>query len=548
MIAATHIFFAQFCLTFASIGQGIDLNITNSISSSLGAIAPDIDNSNSSIGKLLPFISKKIEKRFGHRTLTHSIWIISILITINLILILTNQPTKIINIPISFTIGYISHIILDTTTIQGVKILYPLSLKNAVFPFDTNQPEAYRIQTASKADITLGFIFLILTLPLTYISLKTHTKIIRQIQHDITSAVKTYNELSKNYICFAKIKGTNTSTGDTINGEFLIISAEKQDMILIRFNNLTTSVGKNYFKNDIFTNNIITIPKIKASTNIINLSIENQSLSNYFHNTETDSLIYLSGKIELYEPISIQKPTTKYNSIKQTSKTTILINNAPLDLLKQLNLTNKNIKKANITAKLLKIHQENITPNHITKITTQTIQTQPNENLKLLIKPGQQIYKNQIIALKISTKTENIALEIQKIKLKILKLQNKINLYEKKLTEDTTQINNQINNLYTQLNETQNLISKNLLPEKASQQIQTKINKLISKKNILTLESKIKIGEIKTQIQQLNIQIKQKEIQLKNEELKQTITANTTGKINEIKQSQNSIIITISEQ
>ncbi|CUT03359.1 metal-dependent hydrolase [Candidatus Chrysopegis kryptomonas] len=554
MTFPTHIFFAQFCLAFASIGQGIDFNTTNALMAGLGSITPDIDNSNSWLGKLLYPISKKIETKFGHRTITHSIWMIITLITIASIMTLLNKFPQ---LTIAFSIGYISHILIDCTSTQGVKILYPLSMKNAVFPFDTQQPEAYRIKVGSKEDIILGLIFLILTAPLAYISHKTHTKIIRQIQKDINSAVRAYNELAKDFICFAKINGINTTTHEKIKGEFMIISAEKQNMLLVRNpEGLTVTVGKDPFKNDIFTTDILTTPKIKAKTEIKNITIENQTLTSGLNTPpDLDSLVYLSGEIELYEPIFIEKPITKHEFIKQTSENKIKLNFAPLDYIKKTNIANLIIKKASITAKIfypeqtpsaltppIKTHEEN-------KFTTQTIELKPNEKINLLIKTGQAISTGEIIAYKLSPKAEKISLEIEKLNIKILKLENQLSILKKKLTEDTSSINLQILKLSQELKRTQELIQKGLKPQSAQEQINEEIEKLNTKKKILLLDYQDKESKTQIQIKEIKLQIKQKEIELKSEQLKQTITSSASGIVADIKQIQsktkNSIIITI---
>jgi len=553
MTSPTHIFFAQFCLAFASIGQGIDFNTTNALMAGLGSITPDIDNSNSWLGKLLYPISKKIETKFGHRTITHSIWMIITLITIASIMTLLNKFPQ---LTIAFSIGYISHILIDCTSTQGVKILYPLSMKNAVFPFDTQQPEAYRIKVGSKEDIILGLIFLILTAPLAYISHKTHTKIIRQIQKDINSAVRAYNELAKDFICFAKINGINTTTHEKIKGEFMIISAEKQNMLLVRNpEGLTVTVGKDPFKNDIFTTDILTTPKIKAKTEIKNITIENQTLTSGLNTPpDLDSLVYLSGEIELYEPISIEKPITKHEFIKQTSENKIKLNFAPLDYIKKTNIANLIIKKASITAKIFHMVSASETPvseieQSKTTPTIQTIDFKPDEKINLLIKTGQQIQTGEIIAYKLSPQVERISLEIEKLKIKISKLQNKITQLEKQLTEDTTAINIAISNLKLDQKQNQELVKKGLKPQRAIDEINTEIMKLEAKKRISTLEHENKISNILTQIQETKITIKQKEIELKSEQLKQTITSSASGIVADIKQIQsktkNSIIITI---
>jgi hypothetical protein len=43
----------------------------------LGSLLPDIDTPKSSLGRLLPFLSIPIERRWGHRTLTHSLLLVA---------------------------------------------------------------------------------------------------------------------------------------------------------------------------------------------------------------------------------------------------------------------------------------------------------------------------------------------------------------------------------------------------------------------------------------------------------------------------------------
>jgi len=248
MTSPTHISFSLFTLAFASVGQGMEFNYENALLCALGSLTPDLDNSKSWLGRIFPFISKPVENKFSHRTLTHSLLAI-VFIFLIAVLVKILFETGNFN-PLAFAIGYTSHILIDCASVQGVKILYPFSMRNAVFPFDTQNPEAYRVVVGSKADLALGFVFVFLTIPFAYISFKTHTKIVREIQRDINSAVRSYNELSKNFICWARLEGINTTTGDKLRGDYLIISAEKQNMLLIKEGSLTLSVGKDNFKNE----------------------------------------------------------------------------------------------------------------------------------------------------------------------------------------------------------------------------------------------------------------------------------------------------------
>ncbi|MCV2531086.1 MAG: metal-dependent hydrolase [Candidatus Lightella neohaematopini] len=91
-------------------------------------LLPDIDHPKSFIGKRLKWLSIPIYKIFGHRSFTHSLLlIIIIIICINI---------KQINIPIdviyAMIIGYISHIIADILTPAGIPLLWPYNKKFSI--------------------------------------------------------------------------------------------------------------------------------------------------------------------------------------------------------------------------------------------------------------------------------------------------------------------------------------------------------------------------------------------------------------------------------
>jgi hypothetical protein len=294
-------------------------------------------------------------------------------------------------------------------------------MRNAVFPFDTQQPEAYRIVVGSKADVALGFVFVFFTIPFAYISFKTHTKLIREveIQRDINSAVRSYNEVSKNFLCWARLEGINTTTGDKLKGDYLIISAEKQNMLLIKEGSLTLSVGKDNFKNDIFTANILTIPKQKAQSEVKNLSIQNQTLANSID--LNDSLLFISGEIEFYEPLEpIQPPPTKFEFFKQSTEHKIKLNMTTTEFIRSLNLQDKIIKSAKLTLKKITLissplagEDKGETAQKIDTISSPPtqqfilIELNPNENIRFVVKPEETIKEGQTIAYRQTTQKLN---------------------------------------------------------------------------------------------------------------------------------------------
>ena len=542
MTSPTHIFFAEFCLAFASIGQGIELNTANAIAAGLGSLAPDIDNSNSWLGRILPFISKPIERKFGHRTLFHSIFAILFLVAV----VITSKALDILNqksfeVLLAFSIGYTSHILIDCSSIQGVKILYPLSMKNAVFPLDTQQPEAYRIRVGSNADIALGFIFLLLTIPFAYISHKTHAKIIREIQKDINSAVRTYNELAKDFLCIANIyEGINTTTHEHIKGKFLIISAEKQNMLLVKNGILTLSVGKDNFKNDIYTANILTTPLARAKTEIKTLSIQNQSLSSIID--LNDTLTFITGEIEFYEAITSQQPPpTKFEFFKQTSETKIKLANATAEFLKSIDIADKIIKNAKITIKKIYPEQnKTIETEKTAKAPAQSfqlIEINDYENLRFAVSPGDTIREGQMIAFIQTIEIEKHKIEIENLSNQIEALAVELKTAEAKFRADTAQLKIKLKQIEDEISHRHELARRELAPQGEPGELINQKEKIRAEINKAIAEFELKKSKLELKQKQLQNRIKEIQLKINSLEAKRTITATAPGVIKEIKQS-----------
>lgn len=88
----------------------------------IGSLLPDLDHTKSFLGKKLRFISKPLFKLVGHRTLTHSLFMI--VLGLEMIRLSSYHPMV-----VGLTLGIISHILLDILTPQGVALLYPFSRK-----------------------------------------------------------------------------------------------------------------------------------------------------------------------------------------------------------------------------------------------------------------------------------------------------------------------------------------------------------------------------------------------------------------------------------
>lgn len=92
-------------------------------SCALGALLPDIDHPHSLLGKATLFVPSLINRRWSHRTITHS------LLFLILSTLLFGVITKNFSAVLGLFVGVLSHLILDTCNPTGVPWLYPINKK-----------------------------------------------------------------------------------------------------------------------------------------------------------------------------------------------------------------------------------------------------------------------------------------------------------------------------------------------------------------------------------------------------------------------------------
>jgi membrane-bound metal-dependent hydrolase YbcI (DUF457 family) len=126
--APTH---AAFGLGFTiATGTVLGVVLTPAVAAAalVGALLPDVDTPTSPVGRACPPLARWLERRVGHRTLTHS-WLGLGLAS------LTALPLAWVDWhwPLTFALGYLSHLLVDAANPPGVPLFYPSPIR-AVFP------------------------------------------------------------------------------------------------------------------------------------------------------------------------------------------------------------------------------------------------------------------------------------------------------------------------------------------------------------------------------------------------------------------------------
>ncbi|AOZ89355.1 hypothetical protein BK049_12050 [Bacillus xiamenensis] len=122
MTGKTHIMGGIAASTAVAYYYGFD-PVTMAAAGSAGALIPDLCHTKSKIGRKFPLLSTLISSVFGHRTFTHSLLFLLIIYFI--------ATTYIPNDSLStgLLVGMASHLILDAGTVNGIKFLFPATIK-----------------------------------------------------------------------------------------------------------------------------------------------------------------------------------------------------------------------------------------------------------------------------------------------------------------------------------------------------------------------------------------------------------------------------------
>jgi len=300
MTSPTHVVFSELVfLMFLTTAQ-ISLTPLNALLVAAGALVPDLDSASTYVGKLLPFIARRVERRFGHRTFTHSLLFTAILALALLPLVALDKDPY-----LCLLAGCLSHMFLDTMTVTGVCLLYPFSSRRCVFPMDVNHPHSYRVQTGSRVDHTFGVIFLLGCLPAFLIAHQGYDRFVRAAQRDIESAVRDYNDFSRHSTVSATVSAYDMFTKEHIRGEYEVIGALNQETLVFEgAGGRIHTLGKEY-RATYVAENVICHEGSAVLTRTRSVDLSNQPLSQIRAYVDTNAVNHLFGTVWTDVPASI---------------------------------------------------------------------------------------------------------------------------------------------------------------------------------------------------------------------------------------------------
>jgi inner membrane protein len=333
MLAPTHSVFGMFMtlIILAVFGVQMSLHWSILLVAVLGALMPDIDIPKSFIGKIFWFISIPLERKFGHRTITHSLlgWAIATIIFSVIMLassfLIPSSHQLVIRWIASFAISYLSHIILDMINPRGVPLFWPDPGRD-VFP---KNPK-FRPRSGSKAELvifgTLIVLFFAVAMPISKYGVASS---LRWLLANPASAIQEFKNLqTHSYLDF---QGLFRESREPVSGKAEILNVENSRLIIL-FNNKVYSLSDELAAD--ITAHHVRVHKTTSPIQIEQHQFQKQPREALIKQVPAGALI--SGIVDL--PQHAQLKTTlensQYKTIEQNGGQLILKYANPADLEK----------------------------------------------------------------------------------------------------------------------------------------------------------------------------------------------------------------------
>lgn len=221
MTAATHYAFSY--LVCSAVG----IPASTAAAASVVSLLPDIDHPQSLIGRLFPYISKYILKKYGHRTVTHSILSI-------LAIMIISSPAMFISVSlyVALVLSFASHIFIDLFNRSGVKLLAPFSQKEYI-SFRT--PEL-RIIVSSWQEYVALFVIVLLAFTVTgeAFSLNRAVRTVSKFFYRHYDGALADYQNNSDYLCTAKVEYFDHVTTSMLTEHFIVLNMYPEKMYGIK--------------------------------------------------------------------------------------------------------------------------------------------------------------------------------------------------------------------------------------------------------------------------------------------------------------------------
>ncbi len=311
MKAATHLAFAGLTGVVAA-GMGSNPGVAGGAALAFGSLLPDVDTTTSDLGRFVKPVARELEKRFGHRTITHSLLGMAILGAVTSPLLLVWPPVWTF-----LLVGVFSHIILDTCNIMGVKMFWPSPLWVWI-----SHNRNHRVPYGSPKEFTwlAGIsITAILLIPFSIDGFGPWFH--RLILPNTTTGVADYLKWRNDFEIWADVRGFNIADHSEIDGRYRVVDAIGKDTMLVE-----DSQGNAYSVSQDDSANILSksVRVYRGGpivTSTYRVDLQGRLLSEWIESLPNAESVTINAVLELNTPVEIPHGIGYFERLSASGKT-----------------------------------------------------------------------------------------------------------------------------------------------------------------------------------------------------------------------------------
>jgi len=318
MLATTHIVFSSALYLGGAAVFEYETSILNWAIAALFSLMPDVDLPTSKVGRPLFFISVPLERRFGHRTITHSF------IGVGILCLLASPLYN--TFPLVFwTIigGYWSHLQIDMANIRGVDLFWPSPIR-VVMPGKIK----FRLEVGSKAEMILlcsMVVFCVGLYPMSNLGLRGG---LHQLLRNFEIAHDEYVKVQGTSFYTLELNAIDNLTLEHIQCNCPILGAW-QGGLIVEYNGKSRAVGESEVNHNLYPTEAVLIEGEQLRVITQRVKMNGRSLRWLVDNLEANHDYYLLGElfvdsgmmvnvnnIELYHPVIFGGSTVRLHYAK----------------------------------------------------------------------------------------------------------------------------------------------------------------------------------------------------------------------------------------
>jgi len=318
MLAGTHIAFSTALYLGGAAVFEYETNLVMWAIAALFSLMPDIDLPTSKVGRPLFFISVPLEKRFGHRTITHSVIGVSILCFL--------ASPLYFYYPLAFWAivgGYWSHLQIDMANIRGVDLFWPSAIR-VVMPGKIR----YRLEVGSKAEMIVFVSLIVFSVglyPMSNLGLRGG---LHQLLRNFDIARDEYVKVQGTNFYSLELKAIDNLTLEHIDCLCPILGAW-QGGLIVEHDGKSRAVGASEINHNLFPTEAVLIKGNPLKVITKRIKMNGRSLRWLIEQLPADRNYYLLGElfvdsgvlanvsnIDLYHPVMLNGSTVRLHYAK----------------------------------------------------------------------------------------------------------------------------------------------------------------------------------------------------------------------------------------